>query len=79
LEKAYDQATSLRSEKPSEDDELRAAKIAGIANDIPLQKVHWAGPAAGWRGGMGSTFGPSARRSSIADEAKDVSHIHIRT
>jgi 2-oxoglutarate ferredoxin oxidoreductase subunit alpha len=60
--------------------DVRAAKIAGIANDIPLQQVEQGedkGPLAivGW----GSTFGPihEAVRRLRAD-GQPVSHIHIR-
>jgi 2-oxoglutarate/2-oxoacid ferredoxin oxidoreductase subunit alpha len=59
---------------------LRAAKIAGIARDIPPQSValgedHGALALVGW----GSTFGPiqQAVRAARAD-GLDVSHIHIR-
>jgi 2-oxoglutarate ferredoxin oxidoreductase subunit alpha len=58
----------------------RAAKIAGIANDIPLQRVVLGGPkgklaVVGW----GSTYGPihQAVRTARA-EGLDVSHIHVR-
>jgi len=59
---------------------LRAAKIAGIARDIPPQRValgddHGALALVGW----GSTFGPiqQAVRAARA-EGLDVSHIHVR-
>ncbi|MFI5207223.1 MAG: 2-oxoacid:acceptor oxidoreductase subunit alpha [Gemmatimonadales bacterium] len=58
----------------------RAAKIAGIANDIPLQRAVLGGPKGklaivGW----GSTYGPihQAVRTARA-EGLDVSHIHVR-
>jgi 2-oxoglutarate ferredoxin oxidoreductase subunit alpha len=58
----------------------RAAKIAGIANDIPPQEVHAGEPTGklalvGW----GSTFGPINQAVRIArDEGFAVSHIHLR-
>src|SRR6266853_1223655 len=58
----------------------RAAKIAGIANDIPLQGValgedHGKLAVVGW----GSTFGAIHQAVKIArDEGRDVAHIHVR-
>ena len=58
----------------------RAAKIAGIANDIPLQRVVLGGPkgklaVVGW----GSTYGPIQQAVRMARaEGLDVSHIHVR-
>ncbi len=60
--------------------DVRAAKIAGIANDIPEQQVSYGEPRGtmalvGW----GSTYGPinqAARRAR--EEGYAVSHIHIR-
>ncbi len=59
---------------------VRAAKIAGIAQDIPLQELAVGEPGAklavvGW----GSTFGPilQAVRQARA-EGLDVAHIHLR-
>ena len=60
--------------------DLRASKIAGIANDIPEQGFE--GEAAeggvlvvGW----GSTFGPISRAvSNLRDAGSAVSHIHLR-
>ena len=60
--------------------DVRAAKIAGIANDIPKQQVNYGEPRGqmvlvGW----GSTYGPinqAARRAR--EEGYEVSHIHIR-
>ena len=60
--------------------EIRAAKIAGIADDIPLQTVEdgnegGALAVVGW----GSTYGPISRAvSNQRAEGKDVSHIHLR-
>jgi len=60
--------------------ETRAAKIAGIADDIPDQEVE-AGPDRGRLAvvGWGSTYGPISR--AVADMHEDdygVSHIHLR-
>ena len=60
--------------------DVRAAKIAGIANDIPLQSVE-CGEKTGSMAvvGWGSTFGPinqAVRR--VRDEGHEVSQIHIR-
>jgi 2-oxoglutarate ferredoxin oxidoreductase subunit alpha len=58
----------------------RADKIAGIANDIPLQRVslgddHGKLAVVGW----GSTFGALHRAVQITrDEGRDVAHIHVR-
>ena len=59
---------------------IRAAKIAGIANDIPLQRAVLGGPkgklaVVGW----GSTYGPIQQGVRLARaEGLDVSHIHLR-
>lgn len=59
--------------------EVRAAKVAGIANDIPEQEVAF-GTESGALAvvGWGSTFGPidQAVRRARAD-GRDVSHIHL--
>ena len=60
--------------------EIRAAKINGIADDIPLQTVE-EGDDKGEMAvvGWGSTFGPINRAvSALRDEGGKVSHIHIR-
>ena len=60
--------------------DLRAAKIDGIAKDIPLQTVE-AGKEGGRLAvvGWGSTYGPINRAvTRILAEGYDVSHIHIR-
>ncbi|MCH7935771.1 MAG: 2-oxoacid:acceptor oxidoreductase subunit alpha [Proteobacteria bacterium] len=60
--------------------EIRAAKINGIADDIPLQTVE-EGDGKGELAvvGWGSTYGPINRAvSALRDEGKKVSHIHIR-
>ena len=60
--------------------DTRAAKVAGIAKDIPPQAVSLGEPngklaLVGW----GSTFGPIHQAVKIARaEGLDVSHIHIR-
>jgi len=60
--------------------EMRAAKINGIANDIPLQTVEEGNEkgrlaVVGW----GSTYGPiNLAVNNLRDEGFDVSHIHIR-
>ena len=60
--------------------EIRAAKINGIADDIPLQTVEEGDDkgelaVVGW----GSTYGPINRAvNALRDEGKKVSHIHIR-
>ncbi len=59
---------------------IRAAKIDGIANDIPLQEVDQGGDSGriavvGW----GSTYGPISRAvSELRADGEDVSHIHLR-
>ena len=59
---------------------LRAAKIDGIANDIPPQVVEQGkdrGKLAvvGW----GSTYGPISRAvGNMRDMGYDVSHVHVR-
>ncbi len=58
----------------------RAAKIDGIANEIPLQTVE-SGPQSGRIAvvGWGSTYGPIARAvSNLQAEGFDVAHIHLR-
>ena len=60
--------------------ELRAAKIAGIAKDIPAQEVVL-GPAEGPLAviGWGSTFGPINRAvSNLNERGVPVAHIHLR-
>ena len=60
--------------------EIRAAKINGIVDDIPLQTVE-EGDDKGEMAvvGWGSTFGPINRAvSALRDEGGKVSHIHIR-
>lgn len=60
--------------------DLRAAKIAGIAEDIPLQEIEL-GPDGGRLAvvGWGSTYGPISRAvSNLIDEGLEVAHIHLR-
>jgi len=60
--------------------DLRVAKVAGIADDIPAQEVedgNETGPLAvvGW----GSTYGPISRAVNMMREnGADVAHIHLR-
>ena len=59
---------------------VRAAKINGIANDLPAQKVE-DGAEEGQLAvvGWGSTYGPINRAvSTLREEGLDVSHIHLR-
>ena len=59
---------------------VRAAKINGIANDLPAQKVE-DGAEEGQLAvvGWGSTYGPIDRAvSTLREEGLDVSHIHLR-
>ncbi len=59
---------------------FRADKIAGIANDIPLQAVDQGNESGklaivGW----GSTYGPISRAvANMRAEGLDVAHIHLR-
>ncbi|MFQ6018836.1 MAG: 2-oxoglutarate ferredoxin oxidoreductase subunit alpha, partial [Kiloniellaceae bacterium] len=60
--------------------ELRAAKIAGIADEIPAQGVEQ-GPDAGHLAvvGWGSTYGPISRAvGNLRDQGREVAHIHLR-
>jgi 2-oxoglutarate ferredoxin oxidoreductase subunit alpha len=60
--------------------EIRAAKIDGIADDIPLQTVE-GGTEGGALAvvGWGSTYGPISRAvGNLRAEGLDVSHIHLR-
>ena len=60
--------------------DIRAAKVAGIANDIPLQTVDQ-GEETGTLAvvGWGSTYGPIDEAVKAARaEGQKVSHIHIR-
>ena len=60
--------------------DIRFNKIAGIADDIPLQEVE-AGADSGQIAvvGWGSTYGPISRAvGHLRHEGKAVSHIHLR-
>jgi len=60
--------------------DMRAAKINGIADDLPPQTVE-EGEEEGQMAvvGWGSTYGPINRAvSALRDEGLDVSHIHLR-
>ena len=81
IERSYDTGhISYDPENHQKMTDVRAAKIAGIANDIPLQQVAL-GPTSGTLVvvGWGSTYGPiqQAVRQARA-EGLDVSHLHIR-
>ena len=81
IEKDYDSGNiSYSPQNHQRMTETRAAKIAGIARDIPPQSVacgNEGGPLAvvGW----GSTYGPISRAVAILrEEGVDVAHIHMR-
>lgn len=81
IEKAYDSGhISYDPDNHQKMTDTRAAKIDGIANDIPLQIVDegtegGALAVVGW----GSTYGPISRAvSDLRAEGRDVSHIHLR-
>ncbi|MEQ8349206.1 MAG: 2-oxoacid:acceptor oxidoreductase subunit alpha [Sneathiellaceae bacterium] len=60
--------------------DVRAAKVNGIANDIPEQSFTEGGPGAaltvvGW----GSTYGPIRQAvAALRAEGEDVAHLHVR-
>src|SRR5467141_2503637 len=81
LERDYDSGhISYDPDNHARMTKARADKIAGIANDIPLQSVslgedHGKLAMVGW----GSTFGAIHQAVKIArDEGNDVAHIHVR-
>jgi len=81
LERDYDSGhISYDADNHARMTKARADKIAGIANDIPLQAAALGNDqgklaVVGW----GSTFGAIHRAVQIArDEGRDVSHIHVR-
>jgi len=81
IEKSYSTGhISYDPENHQKMTDVRAAKVAGIANDIPLQQVSLGGPrvkvaVVGW----GSTYGPIHQAVKQARaEGLDVSHIHVR-
>ncbi|HWO88562.1 MAG TPA: 2-oxoacid:acceptor oxidoreductase subunit alpha [Gemmatimonadales bacterium] len=81
IERSYDTGhISYEPENHQRMTETRAAKIAGIAADIPLQQVAL-GPTRGSLAvvGWGSTFGPIQQAVKLARaEGLDVAHIHLR-
>ena len=81
IEKAYDSGhISYDPANHQRMTETRAAKVAGVARDIPAQAAE-AGPTRGPLAvvGWGSTYGPISRAvANLRDEGLDVSHIHIR-
>lgn len=81
IEKSYDTGhISYDPENHQKMTDVRANKIKGIANDIPLQDVDQGNETGriavvGW----GSTYGPISRAvSSLRADGEDVSHIHLR-
>ena len=81
LEKDYDSGNiSYDPENHQRMTDVRAAKIGGIENDIPLQDVELGSGSGrlvlvGW----GSTYGPISRAvSNLRVEGYDISHVHIR-
>src|SRR5258708_6675484 len=81
LERDYDSGhISYDPDNHARMTKARADKIAGIANDIPLQNVslgedHGKLAVVGW----GSTFGAIHQAVKIPrDEGNDVAHIHVR-
>ncbi|OGU03686.1 MAG: 2-oxoglutarate ferredoxin oxidoreductase subunit alpha [Gemmatimonadetes bacterium RBG_16_66_8] len=81
IEKNYDSGhLSYEPENHQKMTDTRAAKIAGIANDIPLQDVCLGTPGGqlvvvGW----GSTYGPIHQAiRQLRAEGLDVAHIHVR-
>ncbi len=81
IEKAYESGhISYDAANHQRMTDVRAAKITGIANDIPLQEPalgedHGALAVVGW----GSTYGPINRAVERArEDGLDVSHIHLR-
>ena len=81
IEKAYD--SGHISYDPANHQlmtDTRAAKVNGVANDIPDQSLE-AGPEQGPLAvvGWGSTYGPISRAVyNLRNEGLNVSHIHIR-
>ena len=81
IEKAYD--SGHISYDPANHQlmtDTRAAKVKGVARDIPEQVIE-TGPAQGPLAvvGWGSTFGPINRAVfNLREEGLDISHIHVR-
>jgi 2-oxoglutarate ferredoxin oxidoreductase subunit alpha len=81
IEKAFDSGhISYEPENHQKMTETRAAKVAGIAQDIPLQQVSLGPPrgriaVVGW----GSTYGPIHQAvEQLVQEGRSVAHIHLR-
>lgn len=81
IERSYDTGhISYDPDNHQKMTDTRAAKISGIANDIPEQEVSLGEPGGklavvGW----GSTYGPVDRAvGNMRDQGYDVSHIHLR-
>jgi len=81
IEKSFDTGhISYEPDNHQKMTDVRAAKIDGIANDIPLQIIEQglAGASLGIVG-WGSTYGPISRAVELAiKEGIDVAHVHIR-
>ncbi|MGE4219093.1 MAG: 2-oxoacid:acceptor oxidoreductase subunit alpha [Alphaproteobacteria bacterium] len=81
IEKSYDSGhISYDPANHQRMTDVRAAKIRGIADDIPEQTVE-NGTVGGRMAvvGWGSTYGPIARAvANLRGEGYDVSHVHLR-
>ncbi|MBO6784408.1 MAG: 2-oxoacid:acceptor oxidoreductase subunit alpha [Alphaproteobacteria bacterium] len=81
IERSYDSGhISYDPDNHQKMTDVRAAKVNGIANDIPEQGVA-AGETSGKLAivGWGSTYGPINRAvNNMRDEGFDVSHVHLR-
>ncbi len=81
IERSYDTGhISYDADNHHKMTKIRAAKIDGVANDIPLQDVEL-GATSGKLAvvGWGSTYGPINRAvDNLINRGKDVSHIHLR-
>lgn len=81
IERSYDTGhISYDADNHHKMTKIRAAKIDGVADDIPLQNVELGATlgklaVVGW----GSTYGPINRAvDNLINRGKDVSHIHLR-
>ena len=81
IERSYDTGhISYDADNHHKMTKIRAAKIDGVANDIPLQDIEL-GSVSGKLAivGWGSTYGPINRAvDNLVNQGKDVSHIHLR-
>ena len=81
IERSYDSGhISYDPENHQKMTDVRAAKVLGIANDIPEQQVD-VGESGGKLVvvGWGSTYGPINRAvNNMRDEGLDVSQVHLR-